>query len=185
MSDATLPNARPRRNGRLALLLLALVVGMVGMAYAAVPLYTLFCQVTGFGGTTQVSADNPKGVIARQIRLSFDSSVSGDLPWVVAPAAPVTKPIGTVETVNYVAENRSSRPVTGTAIFNVTPDAAGIYFNKIECFCFTEQTLQPGEKVAMPVTFFVDPDIDENQELDTIREITLSYTFYASNPEES
>jgi cytochrome c oxidase assembly protein subunit 11 len=185
MTDTTLPAARPHRNNRLALLLLALVVGMVGMAYAAVPLYTLFCQVTGFGGTTQVSAGNPKGVIARQMRLSFDASVSGDLPWKVAPAAPVSSSIGTVETVNYIAENRSSRPITGTAIFNVTPDAAGIYFNKIECFCFTEQTLQPGEKVAMPVTFFVDPDIDDNQELDTIREITLSYTFYASNPEES
>lgn len=186
MTETTLPaSSPPNRNGRLAVLLVALVVGMVGMAYAAVPLYTLFCQVTGFGGTTQVSAGNPKGVIAREMKMSFDASVSGDLPWQVQPAAPVSSEIGTVHTVNYIAENRSSRAITGTAIFNVTPDAAGIYFNKIECFCFSEQTLQPGERVEMPVTYFVDPDIDGNEELDTIREITLSYTFYASNTEES
>lgn len=186
MTETALPaTTPPNRNHRLALILLAVVVGMVGMAYAAVPLYTLFCQVTGFAGTTQVAADNPKGIIAREMRLSFDASVSGDLPWRVTPAAPVSSEIGAVHTVNYIAENRSSKTITGTAVFNVTPDAAGIYFNKIECFCFTEQTLQPGERVEMPVTWFVDPDIDGNEQLDTIREITLSYTFYASNTEES
>jgi cytochrome c oxidase assembly protein subunit 11 len=185
MTDATLQSNRPHRNSRVALLLALLVVGMVGMAYAAVPLYTLFCQVTGFGGTTQVADGNPKGIIARQMKVSFDASVSGNLPWRVKPAAAVTDRIGAVETVNYIAENRSSKPITGTAIFNVTPERAGIYFNKIECFCFTEQTLQPGETVAMPVTFFVDPDIADDDELDTIREITLSYTFYASDTEES
>ncbi|HEV7276913.1 MAG TPA: cytochrome c oxidase assembly protein [Devosiaceae bacterium] len=185
MTETALSASSPNRNNRLAIMLVAIVVGMVGMAYAAVPLYTLFCQVTGFGGTTQVAAGNPKGIIAREMKMSFDASVSGNLPWRVQPAAPVTSEIGTVHTVNYIAENRSSRAVTGTAIFNVTPDAAGIYFNKIECFCFTEQTLQPGERVEMPVTFFVDPDLAGNEELDTIREITLSYTFYASNTEES
>ena len=185
MTESTLPTRSPNRNNRLAVLLVVIVAGMVGMAYAAVPLYTLFCKVTGFGGTTQVAAGNPKGVIARQMRVSFDSSVSGDLPWIVEPAAPVSNDIGTVQTVNYVAENRSSKPITGTAIFNVTPELAGIYFNKIECFCFTEQTLQPGETADMPVTFFVDPDIAEDEDLVTTREITLSYTFYASNTEES
>ena len=184
MTDATLPHT-DRRHLRIALVLGLLVVGMVGAAYAAVPLYALFCQVTGFGGTTQVSAGNPKGIIDRQMTVRFDSNVGGDLPWTVKPARAITDNIGAVETVNYVATNKSSRPITGQAIFNVAPEAAGIYFNKIECFCFTEQTLQPGETVEMPVTFFVDPDIAENDELRTIREITLSYTFYAQNAEES
>jgi cytochrome c oxidase assembly protein subunit 11 len=115
----------------------------------------------------------------------FDSSVDNGLAWRVVPAASVTDRIGTVETVTYRATNLGEREITGQAIFNVTPDAAGIYFNKIECFCFTEQTLKPGESIDMPVTFFVDPDIAENGDLDTIREITLSYTFYAQKPEES
>jgi cytochrome c oxidase assembly protein subunit 11 len=184
MTDVTLPGSTRSRH-RTALLLGLVVVGMVGAAYAAVPLYALFCQVTGFGGTTQVASANPKGMIDRQMTVRFDSNVGGDLPWTVRPAKAVRDNIGLVETVNYVATNHSSKAVTGQAIFNVTPEAAGIYFNKIECFCFTEQTLQPGETVEMPVTFFVDPDIAENDELRTIREITLSYTFYAQNAEES
>ena len=185
MTGATLSAPHHRRNLGVALLLGALVAGMVGLAYAAVPLYALFCQVTGFGGTTQVATGNPKGVIARQMTVRFDSNVDGGLAWTVQPAKPVTDEIGSVETVNYVATNLSDNPVTGQAVFNVTPEAAGIYFNKIECFCFTEQTLKPGETVEMPVTFFVDPDLDQNQDLETIREITLSYTFYAQNTEES
>lgn len=185
MTDATISSGNDRSRLRTAALLGLLVVGMVGMAYAAVPLYALFCQVTGFGGTTQVSEGNPKGVIDRLMTVRFDSNVGGDLAWTVKAARPVTDKIGTVETVNYVATNHSDRTVTGQAIFNVSPEAAGIYFNKIECFCFTEQTLQPGETVEMPVTFFVDPDIADLDELRTIREITLSYTFYAQNAEES
>ena len=184
MTDATNID-RPQGNHRTAALLAGLVVVMIGAAYAAVPLYQLFCQVTGFGGTTQVADGNPKGVIDRQMTVRFDSNIGGDLAWSVTPAKPVTDRIGTVETVTYVATNHSSKAVTGQAIFNVTPETAGIYFNKIECFCFTEQTLQPGETVEMPVTFFVDPDIAQNGDLDTIREITLSYTFYAQNAEES
>lgn len=176
---------RDNRNLRTAIVLGGLVVGMVGAAYAAVPLYELLCQVTGLGGTTQVASGNPKGVIARQMTVRFDSNIDANLPWTVAPAAAVTDGIGTVETVNYIAVNKSDKPITGQAIFNVTPEQAGIYFNKIECFCFTEQTLQPGERVEMPVTFFVDPDIDQNDDLKTIREITLSYTFYAQSSEES
>ena len=183
MTDAT-HSARLHGNHRTAALLAGVVVAMIGAAYAAVPLYQLFCQLTGFGGTPQVASGNPKGVIDREMTIRFDSNVGGDLAWSVAPARPVTDHIGTVETVNYVATNHSSKPVTGQAIFNVTPEIAGIYFNKIECFCFTEQTLQPGETVEMPVTFFVDPDIAQNGDLDTIREITLSYTFYAQNAEE-
>ncbi len=176
---------REYRNLKTAIVLGGVVAAMVGAAYAAVPLYELFCQVTGFGGTTQVASGNPKGVIAREMSVRFDSNVDGKLPWDVRPAAPVKAQIGTVETVNFIAVNNSTKPLTGQAIFNVTPEQAGIYFNKIECFCFTEQTLQPGERVEMPVTFFVDPDIDQNDDLRTVREITLSYTFYAQSSEES
>ena len=170
-----------RRNKRVALAGIGLAAGMVGVAYASVPLYQLFCQITGYGGTTQVASDAPKGAIARQMTVRFDSNVSGDLNWTVHPAASITDKIGMVDTVNYVATNNSSKPITGQAIFNVSPERAGIYFNKIECFCFTEQTLQPGQTVDMPIVFFVDPEFDKNPELDTIKEITLSYTFYASD----
>ena len=181
MTDATLPALPPRRNRFVAVALFVLAAGMVGLAYAAVPLYQLFCQVTGYGGTTQVATGNPKGVIAREVTTRFDANVDGALAWEVKAAHPVHDKIGTVETVVYTARNLTNHAITGTAAFNVTPERAGVYFNKIECFCFTEQTIQPGETVEMPVTFFVDPDIDKEAELKTIRDITLSYTFYASN----
>ena len=174
-----------RRNKRVAVVGMAVAVGMVGLAYASVPLYQLFCQVTGFGGTPQVAGDAPKGAIAREMTVRFDSNVANDLPWTVTPAAHITDNIGKVDTVNYVATNYSDKPITGMAVFNVSPEKAGVYFNKIECFCFTEQTLQPGETVDMPIVFFVDPELDDNQELDTIKEITLSYTFDASDNEGS
>lgn len=177
MTDASLPHEH--RNRRVAVTLMLVVAGMVGAAYAAVPLYEMFCKVTGLGGTTQVSDGNPKGVIDRQMTVRFDSNVEGRLPWTVTPSKPITDKVGTVETIVFTAHNSSNVPVTGQATFNVTPEQTGIYFNKIECFCFTEQTLQPGQTVEMPVTFFVDPDIAENADLDTIRDITLSYTFYA------
>ncbi|MEO6395114.1 MAG: cytochrome c oxidase assembly protein [Devosia sp.] len=180
MNQATLPAPPTARNLRVAGVLALLVCGMVGMAYAAVPLYQLFCQFTGYGGTTRVASDNPKGVIARQMTVRFDSNIDGGLAWQVTPSRPVSGKIGTVETVNFIARNLSNKTVTGTAAFNVTPEAAGAYFDKIECFCFTEQTLKPGQTVEMPVTFFVDPDIDDNADLRTVRDITLSYTFYAS-----
>ena len=170
-----------RRNRRVALGGLVFVAAMVGVAYASVPLYQLFCQVTGYGGTTQVAEGGPKGVIAREMAVRFDANVANELPWRVEPAAAITDKIGTVDTVNFVATNLSDKPVTGQAIFNVSSERAGVYFNKIECFCFTEQTLQPGETVDMPIVFFVDPELDDNVELDTIKEITLSYTFYASD----
>ncbi len=186
MSDLASDSVKPAdRNLRVGLMILVVPLAMLGAAYASVPLYQLFCQITGYGGTTQVAADNPKGIIDREMRVSFDSNIDGSLNWRVVPAAAVTDRIGSVETVIYRATNLSSRAVTGTAVFNVTPDMAGVYFNKIECFCFTEQTLAPGESVDMPVTFFVDPDIDANRELATVREITLSYTFYASNEKDS
>jgi cytochrome c oxidase assembly protein subunit 11 len=180
LSHSHIDPAVARRNKRVALGGLFLAAGMVGLAYASVPLYQLFCQITGYGGTTQVAGDAPKGFIDRQMTVRFDSNVSHDLAWTVKPAVSITDNVGKVDTVNYVATNNSDKPITGTAIFNVSPERAGVYFNKIECFCFTEQTLQPGETVDMPIVFFVDPELDDNQELDTIKEITLSYTFYAS-----
>ena len=169
-----------RRNRNVAVLLFVVAAGMVGAAYAAVPIYQLFCQLTGYGGTTRVASDNPKGLIAREMTTRFDSNVDSGLAWQVTAAHPVKAQIGQVETAVYTARNLTNKTITGTAVFNVTPERAGIYFNKIECFCFTEQTLKPGETVQMPVTFFVDPDIDADAELKTIHEITLSYTFYAS-----
>ena len=169
-----------RRNRNVAVMLFLLAAGMVGAAYAAVPIYQLFCQVTGYGGTTRVASDNPKGVIAREMTTRFDSNVDGGLAWQVTPARPMTGAIGGVETAIFTARNLTDKTITGTAVFNVTPERAGSYFNKIQCFCFTEQTLKPGETAQMPVTFFVDPDIDKDAELKTVHEITLSYTFYAS-----
>lgn len=181
MTDAALPHSDPYRHHRVAAICFIIVSLMVGAAYAAVPLYKLFCQVTGYGGTTQRADGNPKGTIARKMTVRFDSNIDGGLPWTVQPAMPVTDSIGNVETVVFTAHNLTNKTVTGQAVFNVTPELAGSYFNKIECFCFTEQTLKPGETVQMPVTFFVDPDIDKNSDLSTVRNITLSYTFYASD----
>jgi cytochrome c oxidase assembly protein subunit 11 len=177
-SEALAPHERRNRNVGVILFLLA--AGMVGAAYAAVPLYQMFCQLTGYGGTTRVATGNAKGIIDRMMTVRFDSNIDGSLAWQVTPAKPVRDNIGKVETVMFTARNLTDRPITGQAAFNVTPELAGSYFNKIQCFCFTEQTLKPGESVEMPVTFFVDPDIDKDADLRTIREITLSYTFYAS-----
>jgi len=184
MVDATHSSPEPlvaRRNRRVAVIGLCLVASMVGLAYAAVPLYQLFCQVTGFGGTPQLATEAPRGVIDRQMTVQFDSNVANDLSWTVKAASAITDNIGAVDTVHYVATNNSDKTLTGMAVFNVSPEKAGVYFNKMECFCFTEQTLQPGETVEMPIVFFIDPELDKNHELATIKEITLSYTFYASD----
>jgi cytochrome c oxidase assembly protein subunit 11 len=169
---------KPSRNRLLAVALLGVVFGMVGMAYAAVPLYALFCRVTGYGGTTQV-AQGPSGrVLDREIVVRFDANVRG-LPWAFRPAVPELRlRVGETGTVSYVAENASERATIGTATFNVAPPSAGAYFNKIACFCFTEQALAPGERIEMSVQFFVDPGIAEDRDLDAVDTITLSYTFF-------
>ena len=173
------PRRRLGRNQSVAVILFALAVLMVGAAYAAVPLYSIFCKVTGYGGTTRRATANAKGIIDRDITVRFDSNITAGIPWTITPAAPITDKIGTIETIDFTAHNNASTPITGQASFNVAPDATGAYFNKIQCFCFTQQTLQPGETVHMPVVFFVDPDIAKDHDLDTTRTITLSYTFYA------
>lgn len=170
-----------RRTGLIAALG---AVAMIGVAYAAVPLYRLFCQVTGFGGTTQVAAAAPgadrlAAVAGRTIKVRFDSNVAPGLPWRFhQKQTEVTIPIGEKRLAYYSATNTSGVPVTGRAVFNVSPDVAGQYFIKIACFCFTEQTLQAGETVDMPVTWYVDPAIMDDPIASKIDEITLSYTFY-------
>jgi cytochrome c oxidase assembly protein subunit 11 len=155
---------------------------MVGVGFAAVPLYRLFCQVTGFGGTTmRVDAAQAATVAVsnKTIVVRFDANQRGGLPWEFKPERPTdTVSIGAKDMSIYIAKNLSNEPVTGTATFNVTPALAGQYFNKIQCFCFTEQTLKPGEQVRMPVLFYVDPKIMTDPETKDIEEITLSYTFY-------
>jgi len=166
------------REVRTALLAGLLVCSMTGLAFASVPLYRLFCQVTGFAGTTQVGSAAP-GATGRTISVRFDANRSSALPWRFEPVDHRrTVPVGARNIANYEAENLSDRPVTGTATFNVTPSQAGQYFVKIQCFCFTEQTLQPGQRVAMPVIYYVDPRIMDDPAARDISEITLSYTFY-------
>ena len=167
-----------------ALILAGVVAGMLGLSYAAVPLYQLFCQVTGFGGTTQKAEKAPDHVLARQITVRFDANVAQSLAWRFRPVQnTVILKIGESVLAFYEAENQTKADLHGTATFNVTPEIAGAYFSKIECFCFTEQTLKPGERVDMPVTFFVDPEIMNDPDAKNIKEITLSYTFFPAADE--
>ena len=156
------------------------VVVMVGASYAAVPFYNWFCRATGFNGTTQVATSAPStGPLARKIAVRFDANVGPGLPWKFeAEQTEIEIPIGQVVTVFYNVVNQSARPTTGQAAYNVAPLTVGAYFQKINCFCFTEQTMAPGEKREMPVVFYVDPALAANAENDGLNTITLSYTFY-------
>ena len=175
-----------KSNIRVALMCGGLVVGMVGMAYASVPLYRIFCQVTGYGGTTRTAEGPSVTILDKTINVDFDASVNRGLGWKFKPLQHrITLKIGEEALALYQAKNLTNRTITGTAVFNVTPLQAGKYFNKIQCFCFTEQTLKPGEVAEMPVTFFVDPDIVNNKDLKKLTTITLSYTFYESNKGDS
>jgi cytochrome c oxidase assembly protein subunit 11 len=158
----------------------ALVVLMVGASYAAVPFYNWFCRATGFNGTTQVATSAPKtGPIGRTISVRFDSNVAGGLPWKFQPEkTEIEVQIGQVVTVYYTVTNQAARTTAGQAAYNVTPLTVGSYFQKINCFCFTEQTMAPGETREMPVVFYVDPAIMNDSENDALNTITLSYTFY-------
>ena len=170
----------PTRNALLGLALVAVAAGMVGMSYAAVPLYRIFCEVTGYGGTTQRATAGADRVLEREVVVRLDGNISG-LPWTFEPeAAEIRVKLGETSLVNFIAENTGSMPSSGTATFNVQPSVAGIYFNKIECFCFTEQVLRPGERVVMSVQFFVAPEFAEDRDLRGTRTLTLSYTFFPS-----
>lgn len=172
------PRTRRRRNVAVAAALIGILGAMGTLVYFAVPLYQLFCQVTGFGGTTQVAAKAPGAVPGRTMTVRFDTNVARDMPWRFSPPAPVEVRLGEERLVAFTAENTGNEPVLGTATFNVTPFKAARYFNKIECFCFTEQLLMPGERKEFPVTFFVDPAIADDPNAEEVTTITLSYTFF-------
>ena len=173
-------------NKKTAMVLFGIAGGMVGLAFASVPLYQLFCQVTGYGGSTSrvesvasVTGNPVATDEKRMITVRFDSNVNSALPWKFKPAQKeITLPIGSEALAHYTAVNTSDETVVGTATFNVTPYKAGEYFNKVECFCFTEQKLAPGEEASLPVTFFVDPEMFNDPNARDLRTITLSYTFY-------
>lgn len=168
-----------RRNATIVLLSLGVVAGMVGLAYASVPLYRLFCQVTGYAGATRQAEQAPNAVPGTAVTVRLDANVNSRLPWRFAPEQPqVRLALGETVTMLYRAENLSDRPIVGTATFNVTPFAAGPYFSKLQCFCFQEQALAPGQSAELPVTFFVDPAILSDPETKDIQTITLSYTFF-------
>jgi cytochrome c oxidase assembly protein subunit 11 len=176
--------AANRANTRILVSLVLLVGAMTGLSFAAVPLYRLFCATTGYGGTTQRADAASHAVSERKITVRFDANVSSGLHWKFAPEQrEVTLRIGENALAFYRATNASGQPLTGTATFNVTPEIAGSYFNKVECFCFTEQTLAPGQTADFPVSFFVDPAILSDPDAKNLEEITLSYTFFRANKE--
>jgi cytochrome c oxidase assembly protein subunit 11 len=167
-----------RKNGRTAVLMALIVAAMLGLAFASVPLYRMFCALTGFDGTPLRAASAP-GAVAGEVGVRFDANVHPGLPWRFEPEQRTVRiQPGAQTKIFYKAQNLSARAWTGQAVFNVSPDQAGKYFKKIECFCFTEQTLKAGETVDMPVVFFVDPKIRTDPDTSHIDEITLSYTFY-------
>lgn len=179
--------ALDQKNIRVGALALLGAVAMLGMGYAAVPLYELFCRVTGFGGTTQQATESEADLAARiaqsagskTISIRFDATTAIDMPWSFRPEQSTdTVQIGQRDMAFYIARNDSNVPVTGNATFNVEPEQTGKYFNKIQCFCFTEQTLQPGEEMRMPVLYYVDPAIMQDENAKGVEQITLSYTFH-------
>lgn len=171
----------PRKNRRVGLLAASGALAMLGLGYASVPLYRLFCQVTGYGGTTQRADAATAAAIkvgGKLIRVRFDANVAPAMPWQFRPEqVSQDLKVGERKLATYYAHNLSGRPVTGTAVFNVSPEQAGKYFNKIQCFCFTEQKLTPGQEVRMPVIYYVDPAILDDPAAKNVEEITLSYTF--------
>jgi len=189
MTTATLEN----RNKRTMLMAFAMALGMLGLGFAAVPLYDLFCRVTGFGGTTQVASEAEADLAARMAAsaggvtysIRFDANTARNMPWEFKPVQVTdTVAIGQRDMAFYTARNTSSVPITGTATFNVEPEQAGAYFNKIQCFCFTEQTLQPGQEIRMPVLYYVDPAALDDPNMEGVEQITLSYTFHRAIEDE-
>ncbi|KEP69043.1 cytochrome c oxidase assembly protein [Thioclava sp. BHET1] len=180
--DGPEPRPHNRSNTRVLMSLLAVIVVMGAGAWAAVPFYNWFCKTTGYGGTTSVADKLPDHVLDREITVRFDANVARDMPWEFKPVQTEMKlKIGQNGLAFYEAYNPTDRPIAGTASYNVSPDVAGYYFDKIQCFCFTEQVLQPGERVQMPVSFFVDPGIVEDADAKRIKSLTLSYTFYETD----
>lgn len=177
-------SARAAQNRSFLFLGFSIVVLMVGLSYASVPLYRLFCQVTGYGGTTQrvAAAPNAPTAAVRSFDVRFNADIGGGLPWSFYPSqGPVTVKLGEETLIHYRARNNANHPVVGTAVFNVTPEKVGRYFDKVQCFCFSEQRLEPGQEMDFPVSFFIDPAIAEDPNLNDIKTVTLSYTFFPSH----
>ena len=172
-------DAARRRNARTGVVLTGVVAGMIGLSFASVPLYRLFCQVTGFGGTTQVAEAAPGAVSERVIKVRFNADTGPGLPWTFKPVQrEIALKVGESGLAYYRARNLADVAVTGTSTFNVTPLKAGRYFSKVQCFCFDEQRLEAGQELDMAVSFFVDPAILSDRNLDDVTTITLSYTFF-------
>lgn len=172
------------RNRRVALVALGVALAMLALGFAAVPLYRMFCQVTGFGGTTQrasLAEANAVQVAAKTISVRFDGNVEAGMPWRFGPeVVSQDMRIGERKIAFYTAENTSDKPITGIASFNVEPEYVALYFKKVQCFCFNQQTLQPGQKLRMPVLYYVDPGIMNDPDASQVKQITLSYTFHVS-----
>lgn len=169
-------------NKKLAINLAALATGMLMLAYASVPLYRLFCEVTGYGGATRAAKENIQapGATPRDITVTFNADIDPGLPWSFKPLQRSLRvAVGEQSLAYYEAENRSDKPITGRAVYNVTPFKAGPHFVKIACFCFEEQTLKPGQRVTMPVSFYIDPSLAKDPNLVNLKTITLSYTFFS------
>lgn len=173
------------KNRRLGLVLLAVMIGMGALSFAVVPLYDMFCRVTGYDGTTQVAKKLPDTVLDRTITIKFSANTNAHLPWIFKPEnREIEVKLGQKGLTAFYAKNKSNKPVTGTAVYNVTPLKAGKYFNKVQCFCFGEQTLEAGQEASMPVMFFVDPAMNDDPDMDDVEAITLSYTFFKAESEE-
>ena len=180
---STVPNQNNLKAQNKKVIFIITFVGMLmlSLSYAAVPLYDIFCRVTGFGGTTQIASSAPGSTGHPNINIRFESNITDSLNWDFYSKTKTVKiPMGEEKTIYYFAKNLSDDPIVGTATFNVTPAKAGQYFMKIDCFCFVEQLLNPGESMNMPVTFFIDPDLYKDENVQEVNEITLSYTFMKS-----
>ena len=181
MSTAQNQNNLKAQNKKVIFIITFIGMLMLSLSYAAVPLYDIFCRVTGFGGTTQIASSAPGSIGHPNINIRFESNITDSLNWDFYSKTKTVKiPMGEEKTIYYFAKNLSDEPIVGTATFNVTPAKAGQYFMKIDCFCFVEQLLNPGESMNMPVTFFIDPDLYKDENVQEVNEITLSYTFMKS-----
>lgn len=169
-------------NKKTLLILITVGFGMLALGMSSSKIYNTFCKITGYGGTTQQAEENLSEVIDRKVTIKFDSNVADNLPWVFKPQQKEMEiQLGQSGLAYYTVKNNSSQPIIGVANFNVTPIKAGPFFVKTDCFCFTEQRVEPGEEIPLPVLFFVDPQLDEDKRMDEVKEITLSYTFFESD----
>lgn len=175
------PTGKPANLTRTALICAGVAMGMTGLSFASVPLYDMFCKATGFGGTPMVGTAGAGTILDRTMAVRFDANVAPGLGWTFQPENPeINLRVGQTQTVFYKITNRGSRASTGIATFNIAPEKGAAYFVKIQCFCFTEHTLQPGETLEAPVVFYIDPEIAGNRDLDGVKSLTLSYTYFPS-----